>query len=56
MDKENIDVSHLQFANDAILFSNGTEVDMGYMVKRVHLFCKASSLKINLSKNSGVGN
>lgn len=33
--KENIEISYLQFANNPILFSNGSEIDVRYMMSIV---------------------
>lgn len=53
--RENIEISHLQFVNVTILFSNGSEVDVGYIMEIVQMFCKVSGLKINPNKSQMLG-
>lgn len=51
MGREDIDILHLQFPDDTILFPNGDDNDVRYMLGIVELLYKASGLKINQTKS-----
>lgn len=55
MEKDKIEISHLQFADNTILFSNEKDTDVSCLMGIVNLFWKASRLKTNQSKQHMLG-
>ncbi|KAM2004953.1 hypothetical protein FF1_000090 [Malus domestica] len=52
---DNVEISHLQFADDTIFFLNGHEENWNNLLLLLDLFGKVSGLKINKTKCSLVG-
>ena len=52
MGKENTMISHLQFADDTVFFIDSEGPSFHNTMTLVGLFCEASSLKINMAKNT----
>lgn len=53
--REAIHVSHLQFADDSLLFIKGTSNMVQNMMRLVHGFCGLSGLQLNLFKSQLLG-
>ena len=53
--RDNVTVSHLQFADDTIFFLDSEEVSFKNLLIVLGLFCSASGLKINMGKSTILG-
>ena len=53
--KDNIMISHLQFADDTIFFIDSEGPSFNNMMTLLGLFCEASGLKINMAKSTLLG-
>ena len=53
--KDNVIISHLQFADDTIFFFDSEVSSFNNMMTLLGLFCEASGLKINMAKSTLLG-
>ena len=53
--KENVLVSHLQFADDTLFFIKNDDSSLNNLILLLDVFCLASGLKINLAKSELLG-
>ena len=53
--REQIKVSHLQFANDTLFFIKENENNLRTLYSALKIFCYASGLKINFGKSTLLG-
>lgn len=49
--KEGIEISHLFFVDDVLLFSQANKGQMELIAKTIHDFCVVSGMKVNLEKS-----